>query len=296
MTNQTTESQDEITIEECPNEEQIPFTMVSNDLIRAKLSPNCIWLIIYLLSNKPGWKINVRQIINHVKGFIGKNQLYEIIDEALESGYMDRQEYKVNNLKRYKYYVSRTPKFKKSLRCPENRDTESRDTENRDGKEQLLGEKTILKKQQQQPAAALPKQEKKELKDPINVNLLYIEIPDSEKRWISEHYEDADIRHAVAWANHPETKIKATLEQAIKWACVNKPAIPSTKEDNRKVATEVQKHVRVPLHLKNIWKMEILTSYVEIICGSNCQVLEYCEKQFREKLMELIRKSGCVLS
>jgi hypothetical protein len=105
-----------------------------------------------------------------------------------------------------------------------------------------IKENNTLEKQQQQPAAALPKPEKKELKDPINVNLLYINIPDSEKRWISEHYEDADIRHAVAWAQHSETKITSTLEQAIKWACKTKPEMPKEKISVYEELCKIFKH------------------------------------------------------
>jgi hypothetical protein len=152
------------------------------------------------------------------------------------------------------------------------------------------------KKQQQQPAAVLPKQVKKELKEPINVNLLYIDIPDAEKRWISERYDDATIKHALSWAQHPETKIKTSLAQAIKWACIQKPEIPSLPEDNRKVAETIKKQVKIPNHLLHTWRIEILNSCVEIICGHRCDILQYSERPFRERLIEMIRKSGCSLS
>lgn len=102
------------TIERCPHDEENPYSQISNELIRDEsISPNCRWLIIYLLSNKGNWKINVNQIKNHVKSHIGKNKLYSIIKEAIEAGYMIREDYINNNLRRCKYFVSEKPKFKK---------------------------------------------------------------------------------------------------------------------------------------------------------------------------------------
>lgn len=122
----------EITIQRCPHDQENPYTMVRNELIRdASISPECRWLIIYLLSNKPGWKINIQQLINHLKGHVGRDNVYALVNEALESGYMKREVSKKGNLKQQtKYFVSETPKFKKFFRHPESQDTELRDTEN----------------------------------------------------------------------------------------------------------------------------------------------------------------------
>ena len=52
-------------IELDPEEREHPYSIVSNDLIRdSSISPNCRWLIIYLLSNAPGWKIKISQFTN----------------------------------------------------------------------------------------------------------------------------------------------------------------------------------------------------------------------------------------
>ena len=217
MTIQTTEFQDDITIEECPNEHQIPFTMVSNDLIRANLSPNCIWLIIYLLSNKPGWKINIRQIINHVKGFIGKEKLYKILNEALESGYMHRQEYKVNNLRRCKYFVSWTPKFKKSLRHPEFQDTEDQHTENQYDKEQLLGEKTIPKKNiitssSRASSSSPPRIADDDLKKPLSEHTKEIQVTRTNGQKISMSQSDV-YAHFIKKPQYTTEMVRRAIEK-----------------------------------------------------------------------------------
>lgn len=102
-----------ISFEQSPHDAEHPFTMVSNALIRdASISPNCRWLIIYLRSNSPGWKISMIQLRKHLKGFIGRDKLRSIVDEAEKAGYMKRVEYKYNgNLLRTRYLVSEFKKF-----------------------------------------------------------------------------------------------------------------------------------------------------------------------------------------
>ena len=118
-------------IERCPHDEENPYTLVHNGLIRdSSISPECRWLIIYLLSNKSGWKISIKQIINHVKGFIGRKSVYKILNEAIESGYMKKEITKKGNLNQHiKYYVSEKPKFKKILRRSVCGDAENGDAE-----------------------------------------------------------------------------------------------------------------------------------------------------------------------
>lgn len=138
----------EITIQRCPHDDENPYTMVRNELIRdMSISPECRWLIIYLLSNKAGWKINVQQVINHLKPHMGRNAVYKLFEEAIKSGYMKREDLKKTFDKKGKikngvrYFISETPKFKECLRRPDFRDADDRDTENGHDKEILSGKK-----------------------------------------------------------------------------------------------------------------------------------------------------------
>jgi len=114
------------TFERCPHDAENPYAMISRTLIRDQsISPECRWMLIFLLSNSDGWVIKFKQLHNHVKGFKnwGRDLTYQYVDEAMDAGYMRRDEYMKNNLKRYRYIVSETPKFKKCFRCPELQDT-----------------------------------------------------------------------------------------------------------------------------------------------------------------------------
>jgi hypothetical protein len=110
------------------------YTIVPNALIRDKnISPNCRWLIIYLISNKPGWTIKTNQLWAHTRGFIGRDLIRKVLNEAIDAGYVERKVVprKVGNrnLIGYSYKVSSTPKFKKCFREPDFQGTEIQEPE-----------------------------------------------------------------------------------------------------------------------------------------------------------------------
>lgn len=113
---------DVISIDE--QEATFQYTIVPNKLIRDQtISPNCRWLIIYLISNKSNWTIKSRQICEHTKGFMGRDAIRKALNEAIEAGYIQRtvvlRKTVKGCLKGYSYKVSSTPKFKKCLRKTE---------------------------------------------------------------------------------------------------------------------------------------------------------------------------------
>jgi hypothetical protein len=120
------------TIQRCPHDKENPYAQINRDLIRDEnISPECRWFLIYLLSMKNGWQLNIAQVHSHVKKFMGRNRVYKMVNEAIQAGYIKREENKSGNLKSgFKYYISESPKFKNIFRHPCFRDTEARDPEN----------------------------------------------------------------------------------------------------------------------------------------------------------------------
>ncbi len=120
------------TIESCPYDAEIPFAQIPNELIRSReISPECGHLIINLLSNKPGWRINVAQLVLRYEGFWGRDKVYKLMNEAIKSGYIKKEETRSKNkFGSIKYYVSRTPKFKESFTLPGFQDTDFQLPEN----------------------------------------------------------------------------------------------------------------------------------------------------------------------
>lgn len=101
--------------QEHPDEKPDPFTTIPNELIRDEtVSPQCRWLLIYLLSNKKGWNINLRQIINHLKphrGY-GRESVRTIVNEAIAAGYMKKTARLKGNLRQgFIYYISKSKAF-----------------------------------------------------------------------------------------------------------------------------------------------------------------------------------------
>lgn len=134
-------NEEEATIQRCAHDEENPYALISRALIRdASISPECRWLIMYFLSMKDGWKINMKQLVAHLKPHMGRDKVYAVMNEAIESGYMKRESIKTskgkNKLSTHtKYFVSEKPKFKKSFRHPDFQDTDIQDPENTDVKE-----------------------------------------------------------------------------------------------------------------------------------------------------------------
>lgn len=112
-----------------PDEDDVldQFAAIPNNLLRdSSISPRCRWFICYLLSHSGRWHISIPYVRENQK--VSKDVMYKIIDEAIESGYVKRESWLDKGLKKYKYFVSRKPKFKKCFLCPENPDTENKDT------------------------------------------------------------------------------------------------------------------------------------------------------------------------
>lgn len=113
-------------IERAPHDRNNHFTLLSNSLIRDRsISPACFAVLSYLLSHDPSFKIKTSHLLENFQGYIGRDQMYKILNEAIAAGYMIREEVFINNLKKYVYKVA---EFKKFFRYPDPRYTENQDT------------------------------------------------------------------------------------------------------------------------------------------------------------------------
>jgi hypothetical protein len=172
-------------------------------------------IIIYLLSNKDKWNIRVAQLYKEFKDHIGRDALYNIINEAIEAGYMKREIYKEKGFKRYRYFLSEKPKFKKSLLYPENPYTEIPDAENQGSKE-LISEGEISKgniiatPEPEPPKIEPPK--KKAMPAGGNNNFYKCldkceDLSPKQKSQLSK-YPEHIVEQAVKYTYHPATKLK----------------------------------------------------------------------------------------
>jgi hypothetical protein len=177
------------TIQRCPHDEENPYTQVLNALIRDKtISPNCRMIIIYLLSNRNNWVIRIPQLINEFKGHIGRELMYKLVDEAMEAGYLKREDYTENNLKRCKYYLSEKPKFKKILRHPDLPDAGVPPPGRQDCKERTSKERTMIDSDSLPPEAATRVENKIKI-DIINQKPMFVGIEDLMTMFIQHRQE-----------------------------------------------------------------------------------------------------------
>lgn len=177
------------TIQRCPHDEEHPYTHVHNGLIRDKsISPNCRMIIIFLLANKNNWIIRVPHLINEFKGHIGKELMYKLINEAMEAGYLKREDYTENNLKRCRYYLSEKPKFKKCFRHPDIPDADGTPPDRQDCKERTSKEKTIDCSDSSPPDAAHRVENKIKI-NIINQQPMFVGIEDLMTMFIQHRQE-----------------------------------------------------------------------------------------------------------
>lgn len=189
----------------CPDEPEIPWFQVLRPFIRnPKLSLEAKGLMTYFMSHRDNFNISIPFVIKTQK--VSKNKIYRIIDECIEEGYLKRETYLDQGKKRYRYMISKTGRFKKSLLCPQNQDTEKQDPENEDSKvEQSLISKDIIDKREQLKGAdareILPKFEeyiKKILPDCKKPTAEYWES-EIEKMIRIDKRDPQDIKKIIEW-------------------------------------------------------------------------------------------------
>ena len=118
-------------IKRAPRNKEHPYLMVSKALIRDKtLSPECRWLVTFLLCNVDHWEISTKQVLEEVKEYMGLEKLRELFKQISEAGYIKRESYLDNGLKRYRYLLSETAEFNKCLPYTEKPCTANPGTEN----------------------------------------------------------------------------------------------------------------------------------------------------------------------
>jgi hypothetical protein len=114
----------------CPHDKENPYAQINRSLIRDNsISPECRWMLIYMLSHRDDWVIKMAELQSHLKGLVGRDKIYKMINEAIEAGYMRRQIFKERNLQRSVYYVSESKNLKKYFPPPENQEVGGKKTQ-----------------------------------------------------------------------------------------------------------------------------------------------------------------------
>ena len=272
--------------------------MISREMAQdPSISPKAKGILLYLLSLPADWKIYHSQLQKGLN--VGEDYLNSAIDELLENGYAERTRQRVKGI--FQPYSYKIREFKKCSPNRENRPGSS-GPENPDlqSNEYTPSYEGVSTKETTTTAAAAPLQQKEKQQQHFKIHecLKSIDIPEVDKLWITEHYTEDVIKHAIAWSQHPDTKINKGLSQALKWACANKPEIPKKPEDieeaNKKLAYETCKNLKIPPFIK----IEILSKSIEINylgCQKDPSVIKFSEKSFKEELLTILARNNIKL-
>lgn len=263
------------------------FTTIPNEILRCGgLSGKAIGIWVYLMSLPKNWKISLKEVCKHLKD--GYDSIRAGMLELVEAGYAMKLK-TVNMQGQFDYGNWKIFDIKKK-----NPEWENPNMVNPSlAKAPLLKTEIPVntKKEQQQPAKAA----EKGAKAPVAVFscLKDIKIQQHDKEWICQNYTEDIVKAAIAYATHPETQIKTSLAQVIKWACKARPEAPIDKAqasiDNRKVAVEIIR--KLP---KNKYPGVIefiangIRAYFEGHSVRIPEVVEYSEANFKDKLKTLL--------
>ena len=289
----------ESTFQRCPHDKEHPFVIVSRDLIRdMSISPDCRWLIIYLLSNAEGFQIKAATVINHVKPHMGRDRVYAVIDEAIRAGYMKRVAISRQGLQNgYEYYVSETPKFKECLRRPENQYTE-----NTHSKEEAISSKEDRKEQtnseveQFAPLFVCSPEKERVIEKLCAENKISPSL-----RYLMYKTDEQDLFDAIeAWKQYMQKEKVDNPVGALNRAILQRWK-PNAKErdfsedaeQNEKIAFQVEMNVK-----SNILYFYTLHDGLEIVCGNNSYMVLYKQSNdsFKIELQGYLDKIGIKLS
>jgi hypothetical protein len=209
-----------------------PYAQLSRTLLRDQsISFECRGLLAYLLSMADGWVIHARQLIEHCKGHYGRDKVYSIIDEAMEAGYIEREEFYEGNLRRTRYNISEEPIFKKSLRCPEKPDAGETDAVKADDKERTSNKENEEKENkniaQTSPQADMASPSASRIRFAFNVY----------------RFENIEIEHIHRWKElYPTVDIDLELKKMTEWILCNERKARSKKRWHQFISNWLSKN------------------------------------------------------
>lgn len=292
-----------ISITRSPHDQKNPYCMISRYMLQDRnLSPKGKGILAYLLSLPNDWKFYHCQLMEALN--IGEKCLNSGLEELIQAGYARRERIRDSKGKftSYTYEISEFKKFlPDSIIQPGLSSLEKEALHNTYYTKEL--------KQQQEPSAPpasptaavsserKPKEyaktyQKKE-KTPIPECLAKLGIPLSDMEWICTHFDTPTIEHAVSWVVHPLVKVKQSVAQALKWACKNKPELPSLPEDkiikNKEYARKIINSANIP----STCEADVLNEYVLFYFKGGTHpgtAINYTESNFEQLFLETCKK------
>lgn len=131
---------------------------------------------------------------------------------------------------------------------------------------------------------------------PIHESLINLDIPEFERQWLTDNYDEKTVKNAVEWATDALNPPKKSLSASIKFACKNGLSRAIPKEDEFEAnKSYALKHDGIKLK-DGSRRVEALSKYVEISFSGNVQpfCLGYEIKGFIEQFKNALRKNNFI--
>lgn len=127
------------------------------------------------------------------------------------------------------------------------------------------------------------------------LNLSDLGLTDATIRWLYNHYNDSIIADAIAWIIANRESIRTTVDQAIKWACKERPVIKQvvsqeTVAERKRKALDVFDGKRM-----GVGSWCACNSYIEYVVGgatSHVMQVRYDDNDYVDRVREIIDKYG----
>lgn len=257
------------------------YTVINNTICTDKrLSWRAKGIWLYAFSRPNDWQFYAADLVNQSTD--GRDSVRAALKELEECGYLVRtqEQGEDGKFKKLEYVFYETPQdIQIILPQTEKPSTVFPSPANRP----LLSTEVKPSIEKQQQAAA------------VFECLKNLQMPESEKTWLSEHYQEADLIKAIAWATAPTTKITKTLEQALKWYLKQqiKPVVGETDEQRahklRKFSCDLESKIS-----SSEARYLALTDHTEIITTTTTICFDYNDRDFAERQAKALAKYGFV--
>jgi hypothetical protein len=283
--------------ERCPHDKKNPYVMISREMAQdPSISPKAKGVLLYILSLPNDWKIYHSQLQKGLN--VGEECLNSALEELIKEGYADRTREKINGMfQPYRYIIREFKKcspdrvFRPGSSGPENPVLQSKEAINT--KETTTKQAVAASSISEKVLRYVEKDESILNKPKVYECLKEVNIPERDKLEITSRYDEECVKNAIVFATHPKVPIRTTLVQTIKWACSNKPQIPSNsisqKEDNKDYA---QKYDGIK---SSTVRIDVLNESVEIVylsCQKSPLEIRYDSKDFITNFQSALKNNG----
>lgn len=275
-----------------------PYVVLSKEILEIEtLSWKSKGVWAYLMSRPDNWEVSVAHLSKHFN--TGKDLVRSMINELEDHGLCTKTQFRdeKGRISGIDYTIHEVQQPAKELKekVPDKENpglvapSLAKPTQISNESKYVMKETTTGK---EKTAVALFEKPKPKIHD----CLADIDIPPKDKQEITERYPEQNVKHAIEWAKHPDTKITKGLIAALKWACKNQPQIPKSaekvEENNRTYASQYDNFRNKIAQICSLAKSVEISfpcSQKESVC------IKYDCKEFKTIFNDLLQRLGIPL-